>query len=968
MISNRQIRIFISSTFLDMQNEREMLIQRTLPRLRKVALERDVTLTFLDLRWGITEEEAKSGKVLEICLREIENSLPFFVGIIGDRYGWVPEKSLVDNDVLNQFNIVRDYLDRQISVTEIEMRFGVLERNEMLHANFYIKEQGNADHDSQSKLMALKETVKNSGYPVSYYSSAEDLARKFEQAFINLLDELYPNKGISEFEKEQVGHRALVNQFCQYYIKDNQYFNAIDNWLADRNSCRMVISGPCGIGKSALLANWIKMKQEDSQKTYNIIYMFPASTAKGSSHVHIMNYLISNINDLYGWDNNHDIDVTPDEILAELFIRIASSEVKPLLIIIDAINQIRDVDDAKLLNWLPESNEKIKILLSTRDDDRSMENFTNRRYPELKINPLSIDERKDLVVGYLGLFGKKLSDEHVNRIVHDKLVENTLILKTLLNELINFGRHEQLNEKINSYLSKNSPEEFYNVLLQHYEEHFGVEFVKEILLLILVARDGLSEDEILILSECKPLHWSQFYCSMLSHLSNKAGYISFSNTHLRDTVKSIYSSDSVSVESARNKIIEFFLNQETPRAWEELAYQYMAKEDIHLLGELFKRPQVMTYFVLEAPLKAWGYLQEIISNDANFDLLIVLNHLEGDFQKLVKYALFISQFTEQEDRALALMKKARECMREEDKAYFFHAMGFIYKEKSNEFFRRELSCLESLGLKETEAFADAVICVAKTNDLIGRTEIFEVESEEEAIALQESIRQNEISRSITEEADKANLLMNTDPQIYHDHEHTPEYHFKFEEELQGDELQLAYVTEAISIIKKLDIDKHHKIASYNSYLLDVLWLSLPVEFLPQMEDALEYYTFYKTRKCSEVAHILKQISCALTQELFHNDFENVLVNGKYIGIDDVDSICLETIEITNYIYGQYSVECAEAWEQYADFCDACSNFSKELSCYQQVYNIYDNLNLQKRRDHAKMIIDSYLVPRIDQIN
>lgn len=958
LISNRQIRIFISSTFLDMQNEREILIKRTLPRLRKAALERDVTLTFLDLRWGITEEEAKSGKVLEICLREIENSLPFFVGIIGDRYGWVPEKSLVNNDVLNQFNMVTDYLDRQISVTEMEMRFGVLERKGTLHANFYIKEQGNADHDSQAKLLALKETVKDSGYPVNFYSSTEDLASKFEQAFIDLLDELYPEKAVSEFEKDQIGHHAFMNQLCQYYIKNNQHFNFIDNWLADNSSCRMVISGPCGIGKSALLANWIKMKLEDGQNKHDMIYIFPGSTAKGSSHVHIMNYLISSINDLYGWDDDHDVDVTPDEILSELFIRIASSEVKPLLIIIDAINQIRDAADAKLLNWLPESNEKIKILLSTRDGDRSMENFTNRRYPELKISPLSVEERKDMIVGYLGLYGKKLPDEHVNRIAHDKLGENTLMLKTLLDELINFGRHEQLNEKIDSYLSKKSPEEFYNILLQHYEEHFGVEFVKDIFLLILISRDGISEDEILTLSGCKPLHWSQFYCSMLSHLSNKVGCISFSNTHLREAVRSRYSSDSISVESARNKIIGAFLEQETPRAWEELAYQYIAKEDPNLLAELFKRPQAMAHFILEAPLKAWRYLQEIISNDVDYDLLILLDFLEGDFTKLVKCAMFISQFTQQEEIALSFMKKARECMKEEDKAYFFHAMGFVYKEKSNEFFRKELSCLASLSLTESEAFADAVICVAKTNDLIGKTEIFEVESEEEANALKESIRQDEIAESFQEEADKADLLLNAGPQIFHDYENTPEYRFTFEDELWGDELQLAYVTEAISIIKRLDIDKRHKIASYNSYLRDVLWLFLPVEFMPQMEEALEYFTFYKTRKCPEVAHILKQISSTLTQELFNNDLESVLVNGKLIGVSDVDSICQEIIEITNYIYGQYSIEGAEAWELYADFCDACSNFTKEIFCYRQMYMIYDKLNMQEERNCVTKIISS----------
>ena len=65
-IENRQIRVFISSTFRDMQDERDYLMKRTFPKLRKLAAERDVTLTELDLRWGITPEESQSGKVVEI--------------------------------------------------------------------------------------------------------------------------------------------------------------------------------------------------------------------------------------------------------------------------------------------------------------------------------------------------------------------------------------------------------------------------------------------------------------------------------------------------------------------------------------------------------------------------------------------------------------------------------------------------------------------------------------------------------------------------------------------------------------------------------------------------------------------------------------------------------------------------------------------------------------------------------------
>src|SRR5688572_14246135 len=85
--SPRNVRVFISSTFLDMYGEREMLVKRVFPQLRNFCETRQVTLSEVDLRWGIPQEEVDAGKVLPICLAEVENCRPFFVCLLGERYG-----------------------------------------------------------------------------------------------------------------------------------------------------------------------------------------------------------------------------------------------------------------------------------------------------------------------------------------------------------------------------------------------------------------------------------------------------------------------------------------------------------------------------------------------------------------------------------------------------------------------------------------------------------------------------------------------------------------------------------------------------------------------------------------------------------------------------------------------------------------------------------------------------------------
>ena len=118
-------RIFLSSTFRDFGEERDLLVRRVFPALRARLKERFVELVDVDLRWGITAEQAERGEVLPICLAEIDRARPWFVCMLGDRYGWVPEADAYDPDLLEQ----RPWLDEHRggkSVTELEILHGVL--------------------------------------------------------------------------------------------------------------------------------------------------------------------------------------------------------------------------------------------------------------------------------------------------------------------------------------------------------------------------------------------------------------------------------------------------------------------------------------------------------------------------------------------------------------------------------------------------------------------------------------------------------------------------------------------------------------------------------------------------------------------------------------------------------------------------------------------------------------------------
>ncbi len=51
---SREIRVFLSSTFRDFMEERELLAKQVFPELNRRARERGVELVEVDLRWGVT--------------------------------------------------------------------------------------------------------------------------------------------------------------------------------------------------------------------------------------------------------------------------------------------------------------------------------------------------------------------------------------------------------------------------------------------------------------------------------------------------------------------------------------------------------------------------------------------------------------------------------------------------------------------------------------------------------------------------------------------------------------------------------------------------------------------------------------------------------------------------------------------------------------------------------------------------
>src|SRR5262245_55597622 len=90
----KAFRLFVSSTFADLAQERGLLQSKVFPNLDAYCAAKGYQFHAVDLRWGVNEEAQLDQRTAEICLGEVAAAKrypsPNFLILVGDRYGWVP--------------------------------------------------------------------------------------------------------------------------------------------------------------------------------------------------------------------------------------------------------------------------------------------------------------------------------------------------------------------------------------------------------------------------------------------------------------------------------------------------------------------------------------------------------------------------------------------------------------------------------------------------------------------------------------------------------------------------------------------------------------------------------------------------------------------------------------------------------------------------------------------------------------
>lgn len=626
------VRVFISSTFRDMHAERDQLVKVVFPALRERLEAHHVHLVDIDLRWGVTRQQADNDRVLGLCLSEIDQCRPFFVGLLGERYGWIPGR--LPADLLERFPWISEHPDK--SLTEMEILHGVLRNPRMRNrALFFLRDPAalagipqairrevylETDAQSARKLAELKVAIRSSGHFVMDGYSAQWNEKAYDrptrsrgrlvqlegfgnqvleqlwssiQAELALPDRPESDADLDPLAVEQGWHERFLESRQRVYVGRDSLHEQLLSYLGGQDSRPLMLTGRSGSGKSAVLARLVREIRRGQPETLVVPHFVGASPDSSNLRQSLRRFcatlqvasgrrgaLPDDFQELVGTFRSHLSAIPPKQ---------------RLIVLIDAIDQWDVAGQPQELSWLPERLQaNVKMVLSCCDDParpaRALERARKLKFAELSTGALSDEERRAIIQTVPSLSARTLDDEQIDLLLTNPATCNPLFLQVALEELRGFGSFEYLKQRIAEFPRPDGPsireqeliQALFRQMIARLEEEFDPETVRTVLALLGSSRRGLSEKELQAL--VAPLAARDQLFPILrqirGYLMQRGAILDFQHRELKEAVAATYLADPQMREAWHRKLAEYFLqDQSGPRRLEELPWQLVQARD-----------------------------------------------------------------------------------------------------------------------------------------------------------------------------------------------------------------------------------------------------------------------------------------------------------------------------------------------------------------------------------------------------
>ncbi|XP_033757244.1 LOW QUALITY PROTEIN: telomerase protein component 1-like [Pecten maximus] len=527
----KTLRVFISSTFRDMHGERDILTRNIFPELRALTKKHFINIYEVDLRWGVTENDTKTNRTMELCLSEVKQC-NLFLGILGERYGWIPEKYIVPDTA--EYDWVRESKPG-MSVTEMEMYAGALSQPQESQqtAFFFLRDsqfeknippEFTSDFvaenaECKEKMAALKSRIRNSGlevydkYPCHWGGVAEDkpLVSGLELFGARVLNNLWNSINKLYIEQAEVldenthttkQHQAMLERHQENFVGRKAMIKECLKQLQSVPSGILGLVGKPGTGKSAVMASLVHSYVESAMcDSAMSVLTHVVGAAPGSTNIlATLRRLTHEVKRRFGLVKEVPEDFKNlSQVFGEMLEEAASMCGSPLLVFIDGIDIMESAYQPDNLEWLPTPVPKnVTFVLTVLDGGKCHKSIQRHKGQEVSVGGLDMWDKADVVRTTLATHRKTLDETPFNNqlklLLSKKEASVPLFLKLACEELRVFGVFEKVSNKLKSL--PHTVQQLLQEVLARLENDLGKETVIMAMSLLICAREGLDAEEL----------------------------------------------------------------------------------------------------------------------------------------------------------------------------------------------------------------------------------------------------------------------------------------------------------------------------------------------------------------------------------------------------------------------------------------------------------------------------------------
>lgn len=647
----KNIKVFISSTFNNLVSERNsiMLAFRT---VEKYAIERYVNLKTIDFRWGLPD----GGHIMKTCLESINSSMPYFLCVLGDKYGSQPqwedyEKEKGYLEGYNKFieeNVLKSQPEDNLSYTAMEVYFALSHNVDKENVKFIHLSYLNTLDANQKKLI---EYIEEKGYVITKCNTLEALVEEVSSFLTTIIDKnaLLPktinhNHTLNFQQYPFVGFRGANSQHNQLilYRKSQEILlnhivqdasarheeTELDDFISSSTKICSV-EGDNGTGKSTLLAHWLKSRIKRELPNETIIYHFYNEGYIDDVFEHLYLELAEinnyNIDDYYAKLFAYSDHIPKSSLIFEEAVRQLETN-NNVIIVLDGLEHIVS-DFDRFIDTFYNNEKNIRLILTIGQVP-----INSVAISKIHLSDFPTNEVKNIILDYLMLNNRhpRVANEVAEVLATNQLLHNPQLLSSVLYDLRAFGNHNNIKDKITEYAAAQDASAIYKVIVKNWETVMPIISNRDILAWISYSQYGLTEDDIKRIAGIsgeKENIWHQLYSLIEPYVEWNGDRLQFANRRLKRTIIDRYKGEETRI---KNSMILYFQNTNLPieRQYDELPYLY---ENMNRMDDLLSYLLNLNVFRYantnrkEAFIKYWSNFK--LSNF--YQYLNVLNNALG---------------------------------------------------------------------------------------------------------------------------------------------------------------------------------------------------------------------------------------------------------------------------------------------------------------------------------------------------